>query len=398
MADGRDAVTILTSIDLKYTHRKARYGSVSSYNLRQRLPSTCSSAWEESRFAYMSNAPIPASPARSVRSQNSKRSSHASRRSRNGQAPPAWPATLQDWQTLRHSFASSPGKNYGGTRGDSALINWTLAIAETVSAAVVTGYSYEFLTSYGRYNGSSSQNFTHAYYSCQFILGLSILTFILLAVYVLWVFADSASLYTAVGDRAQDYNADVVQFLGRHPMRKAWLFTSEKRNGHVLSAQGKPVKWPGLGTTSFDKVNRMTTHRLYAERAHISKMLGLYAILFVAVRAVYWVIRRLWTDSQRAVVCSLHDVSLPCYLCIPDADSHRMWAVNGTLAYSMTLASKFCENTGRFLGERGQMLIVRLWTKLPKTVTLPIDETRRTSMSTLQKYAVFARPEIYVGY
>lgn len=105
--------------------------------------------------------------------------------------PGVRPRDILEWQRLRQSFAHTPGKNYGGTRGDSAFINWTLAILQTTASAVVTGFSYEFLTAYSRYRGASSQNFKHAYYSCQFVLGLSILTFALLAMYVLWVFADS---------------------------------------------------------------------------------------------------------------------------------------------------------------------------------------------------------------
>lgn len=66
-------------------------------------------------------------------------------------------------------------------------------------------------------------------------------------------------------------------------MRKAWLHLAEK-HGPVMSAPGRPAKWPAFGTMSFEQVNRMTTHRLYAERSHITKMLALYGILFVAVR------------------------------------------------------------------------------------------------------------------
>lgn len=103
---------------------------------------------------------------------------------------PVWPHTIADEQKLRQSFAISPNKNYGGTRGDSAALNWALAVLEIGGAVAVIVFSYRFLEAYGDFEGKSVQNFTKAYYCCQFLLGLSILTTALLTLYVLWVFAD----------------------------------------------------------------------------------------------------------------------------------------------------------------------------------------------------------------
>lgn len=78
-------------------------------------------------------------------------------------------------------------------------------------------------------------------------------------------------------------------------MRKAWMVMGQERagkdpDGKVLGftkpfvdAYGRAVRRPGLGTTSFETINRFTTNRLFAERTHIRKMLFLYIILFVAV-------------------------------------------------------------------------------------------------------------------
>jgi hypothetical protein len=66
-------------------------------------------------------------------------------------------------------------------------------------------------------------------------------------------------------------------------MRKAWLTVSEQGGGPPRTAGGQPARFPGPGTMSFDKVNRITIHRLYAERAHIRKMLILYCILLIMV-------------------------------------------------------------------------------------------------------------------
>lgn len=74
-------------------------------------------------------------------------------------------------------------------------------------------------------------------------------------------------------------------------MRKAWLKMAEHQaaadgssaRGVVLTAEGRNVAFPGMGTMKFEGVNRMTVDRLYAERKHIQKMVVIYAILFVAV-------------------------------------------------------------------------------------------------------------------
>lgn len=79
-------------------------------------------------------------------------------------------------------------------------------------------------------------------------------------------------------------------------MRKAWMVMGQERgsksqgghmdagfSGGVRDAEGKEVKRPGLGTTSFETINRFTTNRLFAERTHVTKLLVLYGLLFVAV-------------------------------------------------------------------------------------------------------------------
>lgn len=79
-------------------------------------------------------------------------------------------------------------------------------------------------------------------------------------------------------------------------MRKAWMVMGQERGGElqgghmdagfsggVRDAEGKEVKRPGLGTTSFETINRFTTNRLFAERTHVTKLLVLNGLLFVAV-------------------------------------------------------------------------------------------------------------------
>lgn len=76
-------------------------------------------------------------------------------------------------------------------------------------------------------------------------------------------------------------------------MRKAWVKMAERPGngqtaagdmpGQVHNADGKAIPFPGMWTTGFEGVNRLTTDRLYAERGHIQKMAGLYGVLFVAV-------------------------------------------------------------------------------------------------------------------
>lgn len=79
-------------------------------------------------------------------------------------------------------------------------------------------------------------------------------------------------------------------------MRKAWVKMAERPGngqtaagnvpGQVQNADGKAVPFPGMWTTGFEGVNRLTTDRLYAERGHIQKMAGLYGVLFVAVSRI----------------------------------------------------------------------------------------------------------------
>lgn len=102
------------------------------------------------------------------------------------------PLTPAQWQAIRQSFAATPGKTYGGTRGDSAFINWTLAVLELGAAATIIVFSFSFLSAMTKSKASSQQNFSTAYYCSQFVLGLSILTVAIFTLYVLWVFADSA--------------------------------------------------------------------------------------------------------------------------------------------------------------------------------------------------------------
>lgn len=71
-------------------------------------------------------------------------------------------------------------------------MNWALTAAAMVSAGVVAGFSYLFLQAYAEDDGAGPQDFKLSYYSCQALFALSILTAVLLALYVLWVFVDSA--------------------------------------------------------------------------------------------------------------------------------------------------------------------------------------------------------------
>lgn len=66
-------------------------------------------------------------------------------------------------------------------------------------------------------------------------------------------------------------------------MRKAWLTMAEAGALEPTQPGGKIPPFPGLGTMKAPHANRMTIDRVFAERRHISKMVGLYGFLFVAV-------------------------------------------------------------------------------------------------------------------
>lgn len=101
-----------------------------------------------------------------------------------------WPSNPEEWRALRQSLAYSGNKSYGGTRGDSAFVNWALALLEIGAAGAVTAFSWSFLSAYGDQAEKTSQNFATAYYICEFIFPLSILTEATFAIYVIWIFAD----------------------------------------------------------------------------------------------------------------------------------------------------------------------------------------------------------------
>lgn len=66
-------------------------------------------------------------------------------------------------------------------------------------------------------------------------------------------------------------------------MRKAWLKMAEAGALAPTHPGGTAPAFPGLGTVKFTHVTRITTDRIFAERRHITKMVGFYVVLFVAV-------------------------------------------------------------------------------------------------------------------
>lgn len=58
----------------------------------------------------------------------------------------------------------------------------------------------------------------------------------------------------------------------------------EKRGPDNFKDQyNREITRPGAFTLSFPMVNRLTINRLYAERAHIRKMIWIYVVFFIAV-------------------------------------------------------------------------------------------------------------------
>lgn len=104
-----------------------------------------------------------------------------------------WPGTSQHWRDFRNTYAYSANKNYGGTRGDSAFVNWALAVLEIGAAGAVTAFSWRFLSAYGAEADKISQDYSTAYYVCEFIFPFSILTEATFTIYVIWIFLDGRS-------------------------------------------------------------------------------------------------------------------------------------------------------------------------------------------------------------
>ena len=67
-------------------------------------------------------------------------------------------------------------------------------------------------------------------------------------------------------------------------MRKAWTYSVEHADNQLpLKQDGTQWPWPGTGTMRFDRLNRLTTSRLFAARKHIIKLLVVQVVFLVAV-------------------------------------------------------------------------------------------------------------------
>lgn len=83
------------------------------------------------------------------------------------------------------------------------------------------------------------------------------ITLALTALYVGWVFAD-----------------------GRHHLRKAFKpIMGPARPGEDLNAGLYPTMW----TMHQERINRLTSSRLFAQRQHVIKLIAFLALFFIAV-------------------------------------------------------------------------------------------------------------------
>lgn len=67
-------------------------------------------------------------------------------------------------------------------------------------------------------------------------------------------------------------------------MRKAWTYSVETADAKVpVKQDGTEWPWPTTGTMRFDRLNRLTTSRLFAARKHVIKLLVVQVFFLVAV-------------------------------------------------------------------------------------------------------------------
>ena len=86
----------------------------------------------------------------------------------------------------------NPKKRLGGLAGDSAALNWILAIGNVASSVCVIIFANSFINAYNNASSASRmiRSYNTAYYVSQFALALAALTLVFQTVYVLWVWAD----------------------------------------------------------------------------------------------------------------------------------------------------------------------------------------------------------------
>ena len=187
---------------------------------------------------------------------------------------------------------SNGKKRLGGLSGDSAALNWFLAIGIVGSAICVVVWGASFVNAYNTRSSTSMRSYNTSYYTSQYALALGVLTLTFQTLYVLWVYVDG-KLMTGFAIEAIKSQRFVSWLTGvfhqaRHPMRKSYTYTYQYDGGKGAAvpkdpSTGLPYTMPGLGTLRFANLHRFTTSRLFAERQHIQKLVIVQAVFLVAV-------------------------------------------------------------------------------------------------------------------
>ena len=175
-------------------------------------------------------------------------------------------APMNRYQMIER-MSTSGEKRLGGLVGDASALNWILAIGRIAAAVCVIVFGQSFFKAFGDGTGQS-RDFSTGYYFAQYSLGLAVLTLVFTLLYAGWSYVD-----------------------GRHPMRKAYekalKYAKSEYDGKVANVvglktrAGASVKYPGLATSKFYDINRLTISRLFAERRHIQKLLWIYVVFTV---------------------------------------------------------------------------------------------------------------------
>ena len=174
-------------------------------------------------------------------------------------------APLNRYETYA-KMSMQGNKRFGGLAGDASALNWLLAIGRVAAGVCVIVFAQSFLGAFGD-GTEGARDVSTGYYSAQYSLGLAVVILVFTVLYTGWTWLDS-----------------------RHPMRMAHEAALKharaeyKGNETVIGlrlSNGRPVKYPSLMTSKFYDINRMTLSRLFAERRHITRLLGIYLIFAV---------------------------------------------------------------------------------------------------------------------
>jgi hypothetical protein len=102
-----------------------------------------------------------------------------------------WPSNRATWQEYRRSPAETPGRHYGGIKGDAGLFIWISHVIHLAVAAAVAAFTWKFASGYKNFKQSKLDHYYPTYYTALFVFGAAIISLVGLTLYLIWTWRDS---------------------------------------------------------------------------------------------------------------------------------------------------------------------------------------------------------------